>query len=185
MARIPLINRDDLSSEHQAIADRMASGRGGSGTLGGVFRALLNSPQAADRVSEVGIFVRFHSSIPDALRELLIITTAREIGCQYEFAAHARIAKDVGVSENVIEAVRNGSAPTGLEGDDAIAVTYAQELLRNHRISDDTFAAMKSRFNNETLTDITVCIGYYTMLGFFLVSMEVDLESTMTPLLPQ
>ena len=67
MTRIPLVEKEALAPEHQAIADRISGGRGGTGRLGGVFRALLNSPEAAAVVSEVGIFTRFHSSIPDTL----------------------------------------------------------------------------------------------------------------------
>ena len=43
------------------------------------------------------------------------------------------------MTEAIIDAIRNRSAPEGLSGNDANVVGYAKELLIDHEISDDTF----------------------------------------------
>ena len=65
----------------------------------GPFGVLLNSPKLAARVADTGAFVRFEFGQPEGLKETLIIATAREMKQQYEFSAHARLARQAGVSE--------------------------------------------------------------------------------------
>ena len=52
----------------------------------------------------------------------MIITTAAEIKSQYEFAAHARLARQAGVSDPTIKAIADGSAPAGLSGEEELVV---------------------------------------------------------------
>ena len=110
---------------------------------------LLNSPKLAARVADTGAFVRFEFEQPESLKETLIIATAKEMNQQYEFSAHARLARQAGVSDSTISAIANGTAPAGLEGDEALLVNYVHELLRNHKVSDATFKAMTGPFRRE------------------------------------
>jgi alkylhydroperoxidase family enzyme len=62
--------------------------------------------------------VRYNLDLPEALRETIILATAREIKSQYEFVAHARLARQTGLSEDIIKAIAHGTAPQGLSGDE-------------------------------------------------------------------
>ena len=59
---------------------------------------------------------------PKPLRETIILATAREIKSQYEFYAHARLARQAGLAEDTIQAIARGTAPQGLSGDEAMLV---------------------------------------------------------------
>ncbi len=96
MARVPNVTREQLSPEHHAFYDSIASSRG---SVRGPYGVLLQSPDLAARVAHTGSFVRFDLDLPESLKETVIITTAREIKNQYEFAAHARLARQQGVPE--------------------------------------------------------------------------------------
>ena len=95
MARLPNVNRDELKPEDQQYYDEIVGSRG---SVRGPYGILLHSPQLAARVAHTGTFVRFEFDVPEALKELVIITTAREVTSQYEFSAHARLAREAGVS---------------------------------------------------------------------------------------
>ena len=138
MARLPNVNRDELKPEDQQYFDEIVGSRG---SVRGPYGILLHSPQLAARVAHTGTFVRFEFDVPEALKELVIITTAREVTSQYEFSAHARLAREAGVSEETIQAIAKGTAPQGLSGDEEILVRYTKELVGNHKISDATFNA--------------------------------------------
>ena len=112
LARLPeLSNRATLSPEAQASFDAIAGTRG---SVHGPFAMLLHSPELAERAAHLGAYIRFGSQLPDAERELAIITTARSFDCDYEWAAHARIASDVGVSKEAIDIVANREPVSGL-----------------------------------------------------------------------
>jgi 4-carboxymuconolactone decarboxylase len=132
MARLPNLDKDQLKPEELKFYDVIADSRGG---VRGPYGVLSHSPDLAARVAHTGSYVRYNLDLPEALRETVIIATAREIKSQYEFSAHARLARQAGVSEDTIQAIARGTAPQGLSGDEERLVRYVQELLRNHKIS--------------------------------------------------
>jgi 4-carboxymuconolactone decarboxylase len=172
MARLTNVTRDQLKPEQQKFYDSIADSRG---SVRGPYGVLLHSPDLAARVAHTGSYVRFDLDVPESLKETVIIATAREIKNQYEFAAHARLARQAGVSENTIQAIARGSAPQGLSGDEEKLVRYVHELLRNHKISDATFNSVKDRFGMQKTLELTALIGHYLLVGQILTAFEVDL----------
>ena len=78
--------------------------------------------------------MRFHGDVPERLKELAIITAAREANNDYVWTAHERLARQQGVTDPIINAIRNRTAPDGLSGDDAKVVRFAKELLTTHEL---------------------------------------------------
>ena len=140
---------------------------------------LLHSPDLAARVAHTGAFVRYDFDMPESLKETVIITTAAEIKSQYEFAAHARLARNV--SDSTIKAIADGSAPAGLSGEDELVVRYTQQLLRDHKVTDATFNAVQERFGVQGALNMTVLIGHYLLVGQVLAAFEVELSPDMQP----
>ncbi len=178
MARLSDVTRDQLAPEHQEFFDSIASSRG---SVRGPYGVLLHSPDLAARVAHTGAYVRFDLDISEAHREIIICATAREIRQQYEFSAHARLARQAGVSEDTVHAIATGKAPEGLSGIEASLVKYVQELSQNHKISDDTFNAVSGHFGMQKTVEITALIGHYLLVGQILSAFEVDLPDGVQP----
>ena len=178
MARLSDVTRDQLAPEHQEFFDSIASSRG---SVRGPYGVLLHSPDLAARVAHTGAYVRFDLDISEAHREIIICATAREIRQQYEFSAHARLARQAGVSEDVVSAIASGKAPEGLSGIEASLVKYVQELSQNHKISDETFNAVSGHFGMQKTVEITALIGHYLLVGQILSAFEVDLPDGVQP----
>jgi 4-carboxymuconolactone decarboxylase len=172
MARVPYLNREELSPEHQASYDRIADTRG---VVGPNFQALFNSPIATERFASFGEYLRFDSEIPPRLKELVILAAAREANNGYVWTAHEKLARERGVAGAIIEAIRDRSAPAGLSGDDASAVAFAKELLIDSEISDDTFAAVHGLLGDQATVDIILLILYYSSLALALQAVRVEL----------
>jgi 4-carboxymuconolactone decarboxylase len=182
MARLPNLTRDQVKPEDQQHYDAIAGSRG---SVRGPYGVLLHSPDLAARVAHTGTYVRFNLDLPEALREIIIITTAREIKSQYEFFAHARLARQAGVAEETIQAIAEGTAPQGLSGDEELLVRYVLELLRHHKISDATFNAVQAQFGIQRTVDITALVGHYLLVGQILLAFEVDLPEGAKPEIPE
>ncbi len=182
MARLSDISREQMKPEDQQYYDAIAGSRG---SVRGPYGVLLHSPDVASRIAHTGTYVRFELDLSEALKETVIIATAREIKNQYEFAAHARLARQAGVAESTIEAIAQGTAPQGLSGDEELLVRYVQELQRNHKISDATFNAVRDRFGMQKTVDITALIGHYLLVGQILAAFEVDLPEGVKAEIPE
>ena len=181
MARLPDLTRDQLKSEDQQYYDEILGSRG---SVRGPYGVLLHSPKLAARVANTGTYVRFESDMPNGLKEVVIITTAREIKSQYEFTAHARLAREENVSDETIRAIAQGTAPQGLSGDEELLVRFTQQLLRDHKVSDATYNAVNERFGVQGTVDLTGLIGHYLLVGQFLAVFDVELAPGATPELP-
>lgn len=182
MARLPNLTREQLKPEDQQYYDAIAGSRG---SVRGPYGVLLHSPDLAARVAHTGTYVRFNLDLPESLREIIIITTAREIRSQYEFAAHARLARQAGVPEATIQAIAQGTAPQGLAGDEDLLVRYVLELLRHRKISEATFKGVQDRFGTQKTMEITALVGHYLLVGQILLAFEVDLPEGVKPEIPE
>ncbi len=170
MPRITEIrSKSDLPENKQQIFDFIAESRG---RVAGPFSLLLNSPEMAQRVAHLGTYLRFESSLSNVQKELAIITTARENDCEFEWAAHTRLARKAGVREEAIEIIASHGPLDSLTDEEAMIVAYGRELLGNHRVSDKTFEAVKSRLGDAGVIELTATMGYYSMLACVLNSCE-------------
>ena len=147
-------------------------------------RALLNSPQAAARLSDLAVYLRFRSKLEPAVRELAILTVAREIDCQYVWTAHEPLARRAGITDATILSIRDRRAPDGLLPEEAVVVQYAQQLLRSHVATEEVFQAVLRQLEAQGVVDVTTIIGYYIMFGLAILALQVELEPGVTPLLP-
>ena len=55
------------------------------------------------------------------------------------------------------------------------------EILRNHFVSEKTFAEAKAIFGEKGVVDLIGSIGYFSMLQICLNSAEVDLQPDRAP----
>jgi 4-carboxymuconolactone decarboxylase len=181
MTRLPDVSRDQLSTDDQKYFDEIVGTRG---SIRGPYGVLLHSPDLAARVANTGAYVRFEFKMSEALKETVIITAAAHQKSQYEFAAHARLARQAGVSESTIKAIAQGTAPAGLSGDEELLVRYTTELLHDKKISDATFNAVKDKWGVKGVIDVTALVGHYLLVAQILAAFEVDLAEGMTAELP-
>src|SRR5713226_8499835 len=79
--------------------------------------------------------------------------------------SHERLARQQGVTEPIIDAIRKRTAPDGLSGDDAKVVRFAKELLTAHEIADATFNAMHQMLGHKGIMDLILLILYYHSLA--------------------
>ena len=85
---------DALTPEGKRVYDKIAAKRG---AIRGPFAALMHHPALAERVGDLGEFLRFGSTLPGDVREMAILIAARSVNQAYEWVAHAVIASREGL----------------------------------------------------------------------------------------
>ena len=164
MARVPYVAREELDAEGQAIYDQIRQDRNAA-EVGLQFRALLHSPKAAGHLTSMGAQLRFQSSMPDSLKELAIILTAREWNSGIEWTGHAVAAAREGISDDAIESIRTWKAPEGLNADEATVARFVHESLRGKDVSEETFSAAQELLGVDGVVDLTLTVSYYSALA--------------------
>ena len=149
------------------------------------FAALLNSPDAASRVAMLGDQLRYVSpTISPDVREIITLTTARVLKCRYVWTHHCDSAKEAGVRDEVVEAIREGGPPRRLLQKESVFLQFTRELLEDKRVRDATYGAVEHLLGQQGIVDLIVTIGYYAMLCLAVNALEIDLEEGIAPLLP-
>ena len=173
MARVPYVNKEDMPPDKQHIYDRIAGTRG---AVLHVFQALLNSPDICSPMSQMGEYIRYNSPLDPAIREIAILATARENGSEYEWAQHEPVAREAGVSDEVIDAIRSGRAPMGIPAKEGVFAQAARELVRDGTLGDRTFQAVEHLLGPLQTVDLIVLVGYYSMVSRAIKALGVELE---------
>lgn len=163
MPRIELITRkDQIPAEQEHEYDEIASVLG---RVGGPFGILMYSPGLAEMVCKTGAHVRLESSLTMVERELVILTLCREKDAGYEWSSHVGTARKAGMREEAIEAMRSGADVSKLEPDERDIITYTRQLLRNNRVDQALFDALKARHDTRWLVEITATAGQYSYIS--------------------
>ena len=179
--RVPEVKREDLSATDQGYYDEIVESRGG---IRGPFPALLHSPQLASLVAATGHYGRFDCVLPNRLREVAIISAAKENQNQYVFTAHSRLARQADVSESTIDAVKSGDTPAGTPTDDAMVMRFVRELVGQRKVSDDAFNAVVGRFGIQGAVDLTGLVGHYVLVMQVINAFDIQHAEGVTLELP-
>ena len=173
MARIKLIStRNEAPPEAQPVYDEIAASRG---RVAGPFAVLLHSPGLAQKIAHLGAFIRYSSEVPDSVREFATCTVGRELDALYVWSSHVDLARQAGVPEATLSAVREGRPLDRGEYQDI--VEYVQALVRMHRAPEDLFQRLQERFGPKGMLELTATVGYYSMMAAVLNGFEVEPEA--------
>lgn len=181
--RFPAIAPDAMTAAQRALAAEIAGGpRGG---VRGPFLALMHNPPLAQRVQALGEHLRFGTGLPQALVELAVLVTARHWTCQFEWVAHARIARKEGLAESIIATIAEGRRPDPMTADEALVHDIATAAHATGELPDAIFAAAAARFGRAAILDLLAVCGYYALLAMVLNTARPALQDgTPPPLAP-
>ena len=125
--------------------------------------------------------VQFGTTLTQRQRELLVLRVAVVRDCEYEWAQHAVIAGDVGLSAEEIGRVPQGPDAAGWSVLDAALLRAADELVESARISDATWSALRDELEVPQVMDVIFTVGAYETLAMFIRSVDMDLDEDLRP----
>jgi 4-carboxymuconolactone decarboxylase len=179
MARTPTVTREHVPEDQRTTFDELVQQRGGVPTHG-PGSIMFNAPEIAKRGLELARYLREETSLSPRIRELAMLTTARENDCQFIWNAHAPMGRAAGLRDEIIDNLRDKHELTGLSPDEAAVVNYGRELVRSRQVSQATFDAAHAQFGVQGVTELTNLIGCYTMLAFNLNAFGAELPPEIT-----
>lgn len=186
MSRLPYLRYQDLDSAGQQVWDGIVGSRGdelvnGQGGLIGPFNAFIHAPGVGRHLSSLGGRLRFKTSIERRLSELAIITVGARWKAEFEWWAHARMARQHGVADAVIDAIERGAAPSFDADDERIIYTVARQLTDTGQLGRDAYDAAQRLLGDEGMVELVALCGYYTLVSYLLNAFAVPLPAGATP----
>jgi 4-carboxymuconolactone decarboxylase len=185
MPRFPAANRDSVPQDQVAAFDAIVSARNNVVPEQGPIAVQLHVPEIAQRGEVLRAYLRADgSSLLDNVAELAMLTTARELDCQFIWHAHAAAGRRSGLSDALVDSLRDKTDLPELSSAEAAVINYGREFFRTRRVSQATFDAALAEFGERGLIELTNLMGYYSVLAFNINAFEQLPPASDEPFLP-
>ena len=182
--RLPLPKREELDEAGKTAYDRGTRPGATIAGLQGPAGIQLFSPKTAPHLTAINRYLRFEAGFTPHVREVAILTTAREMDSQFEWVAHEPEALKEGVPQQVIDIIRYRRSTAGIDDTDATVIELGRQLWRDHKVTARTFAKAKALFGPNKLIDLVLLMGNYAGTAALLAAVDMQLHAGKKPLLP-
>jgi len=168
MARIPYPDERDLSDHVRELLNELAPLN--------VFRMMAHGDNLLRQFVRLGNQLLFESELDPELRELVILRVGYLCGSGYEVHQHRRIARDLGVESDRLEALREGAEAGVFNGWERRVLRFTDAVVHG-KPDEALFESVREGLSDRELVELVVCIGYYVMVSRFLETFEVEIEN--------
>jgi 4-carboxymuconolactone decarboxylase len=182
--RLPVPHREELDEMGKKAYDRATSPGATIAGLQGPAGVQLYSTKTAPHLTALNRYLRYEAGISAQLREIAILTTARELDSQFEWVAHEPEALKQGVEPKVIDVIKHRKSTSGLPEPDAMVIELGRQIWRDHKVTSELFARLKMQFGANMLIDLVLLMGNYAGTAALLAVVDMQLHKGTEPLLP-
>jgi 4-carboxymuconolactone decarboxylase len=182
--RLPLPKREDLDEAGRKAYDRGTRPGATIAGLQGPAGVQTYTPKIAAHLTAINHYLRFEAGFTPRVRELAILTTAREMDSQFEWVAHEPEALKEGIEQSVIDVIKYRKPTTGLDEADALVIELGRQLWRDHKVPSESFAKLKAIFGPNKLVDLVLLMGNYAGTAAMLAAVDMQLHEGKKPLMP-
>lgn len=181
-SRVPLVHpgtRPELAEVERSIVRER-------GTISPLYQALLNSAPIASGWEKFLTAVRKQTTVPPALRELIILRIAVLNRAPFEFDEHVSHARQAGVSDAKMEAVKEWRVEVRAEDrggaeaveaftvDERLVLELADAMTRDIEVPDALMARIAARFDPRGVLEVVATVAAYNMVSRLLVALRIE-----------
>jgi alkylhydroperoxidase family enzyme len=171
---IPPAEWGDAEREAYAVMDSEATKA--LGAASNMTMVLANHPKLSKAFYTFGRHLLLDSTLPPRPRELITLRIALRTKSEYEWYHHVRFGKQIGITDEEIEAVRQGADATIWSDEDRAVLRLADELLDTSKVEDATWRELNRFLDRHQLMDLVFTIGHYRMLAGAISAFGVEIE---------
>ncbi len=166
MARVPLLDAEDLPEEYRYLFDQNDVG------TADIFRGMANAP------TQFQWYMRYSSRLWEILpareRELVILAAARALEHPYEWHQHVRLGREAGVSDEEITAISEGRGEP-FDAQDAALLTYARAVALGD-VRDGDHDRLREEYDDEIVVGVAMLAAHYVATARVLDAMGIEPE---------
>jgi 4-carboxymuconolactone decarboxylase len=159
---------DRIVGSRNRMANRASAVTDERGRLQGPFNAMLFSPLVGGALQEVGQALRTRGVLSARLRETAILELARIRRCWFEWYSHESFAREAGLTDDELGAIRTGIYSPTLRPEERLARSLVETLLTERDLSDSEIEEAISHLGEDGVCELIILTGYYDLLALSL-----------------
>jgi alkylhydroperoxidase family enzyme len=141
-----------------------------------IFRMMAHSPGYFEKYCLLGRAIRVKGELDPVVRELAITRTGILCEAPYEVAAHKRIGKEVGVTDEQNAALEDWKSATCFDDLQRAALAFTDEIVTLRGPTDATFKTIAAKLTPAALVELQLSVGFYIMTSKFLETFGIDMQ---------
>lgn len=163
-----------LDPEARRLYDAMAAKRG---RIDGMYATMFHHPALVEHVSNLGSYLRFGATLPSDIRELAILISSRRLSVPYEWVKHLAPAKAAGLSDAVIEAIRNENDLSPFSALYPKIHTVVTTVLAEQSLPENLQTELEPALGVKGVLELVILVGFYRMIAAFIQAFDVPLPA--------
>lgn len=120
--------------------------------------------------------VLYANTLSDRRREILVLRVAAVRGSDYEWAQHTHLARDAGLSDAEIAAIRAGAEHESWSALEAALLRSVDELVVDGVVGAATWQTLAAELDPQQLLDVIFTVGAYETVAWMMRSVELELD---------
>lgn len=177
--RLPRLPADQWDETvHQSLSIMMPPDGRHPDDVSNALATFANHPELAKAFLRFNVHLLYSSTLPPRIRELAILRVAYRRNCAYEWVHHVDLAKEAGLNDDEIAAVRcyPGEGAGSFDDIERAVLTGVDELDEKSELSDQTWAALGERLDDRQRMDYVFTVGCYTLLAMAFNTFGIELD---------
>jgi alkylhydroperoxidase family enzyme len=174
-ARIPPLEPKDWTPEQRQRFDPNGTGQ----RAANVFVTFVRNPPADRLRGPINQHILNATTLSVRQRETLLMRIGVLCRSEYEWAAHSRLGRRAGMTDADVARIIAGPDSGGGDPLETALLRATDELYRDDRVSDDTWAALGKNLDTKQLLDVLIAVGGYRSTSMAINSAGVQLDPNM------
>jgi 4-carboxymuconolactone decarboxylase len=149
--------------------------------MGGVIINLTlttgHAPKFTRASGAMAFTIRFETSTPRRLIELVIFRTAQIVGSDYELNQHEPFMKMCGYSNEQIAEVADWRRSMLFDEMQRALLGYVEQMADGGNVDDPTFANLSRFFTPQQIVEISYTVGQYYSTGLLTKALKIQPET--------
>jgi alkylhydroperoxidase family enzyme len=139
------------------------------------FQALAHSPQLLESLRAVGRILLYESTLDAHARELAIVAVAAKLRSAYQWSQHVGMAREAGVTDGELRAVRDGNLDA-LQQPARACVAYALKVEDRTVTDHDVDELRALGLTNQHIVELTVLAAIYGMSARYITALDIEVD---------
>ena len=173
--RIPPLQPREWTPEQRKRFDPNGTGQ----RAANVFVTFVRNPPADRLRGPINQHILNATTLSVRQRETLLMRIGVLCRSEYEWAAHSRSGRRTGMNDADVARIVAGPDSGGGDPIETALLRATDELYRDDRVSDDTWAALAKSLDTKQLLDVLIAVGGYRATSMAINSAGVQLDANM------
>jgi len=173
--RIPPLEPRDWTPEQRKRFDPNGTGQ----RAANVFVTFVRNPPADRLRGPINQHILNSTTLSVRQRETLLMRIGVLCRSEYEWAAHSRLGRRAGMTDADVERIVAGPESGGGDPLEVALIRATDELYRDDRVSDETWAALAKGLDTKQLLDVLIAVSGYRATSMAINTAGVQLDANM------